>query len=65
MNQFSIPYISKIVANGLVSNWGEPHTSKTFVLSPIHKDLQIKIEELTNASIFIRVMVHDTVNLMA
>ena len=50
----------------------EPHTSKYFVSSTIHKKLQIKIGELMNASayviitsIFARVMVHDMVNLMA
>ena len=39
----------------------EPHTGRNFVLSTIHKKLRIKIEELTVASIFVRVMVHDTV----
>ena len=43
----------------------EPHNSETFVLSTIYKKLRIKIGELTNASIFVRVVVHDTVNLTA
>ena len=41
----------------------EPYTSETFVLMTIHKNLQIKIGEPTNASIFVCVMVHDKVNL--
>ena len=43
----------------------EPHTSETFVLSTIYKNLRIKFGELTNASIFVRVMVRDMINLMA
>ena len=39
----------------------EPHTSETLVLSTIHKKLRIKIGELTNASIFVRVIDHATV----
>ena len=38
----------------------EPHTSETLVLSTIHKKLRIKIGELTNASIFVRVIDHAT-----
>ena len=47
------------------SHWGEPHTGQNFMLSTIHKKIQIKIGELTTASIFARVMVHDTVKVTA
>ena len=43
----------------------EPHTGRNFVLSTIHKKLRIKIGELTVASIFVRVMVRDTVKVTA
>ena len=39
----------------------EPHTSETLVLSTIHKKLWIQIGELMNASIFVRVIDHATV----
>ena len=44
---------------------GKPHSSESFVLSTIHKKLEIKIRVLMNASIFVCVMVHDTVKLTA
>ena len=43
----------------------EPHTGRNFVLLTIHKKLQIKIRELTVASIFVRIMVHDMVKVTA
>ena len=42
------------------ANLSEPHTSETLVLSTIHKKLRIKIRELTNAPIFVRVIDHAT-----
>ena len=66
-------FLSRSLDSGLIGvSLSEPHTSKSFVSSTIHKKLWIKIGELTNApvcvittSIFARVMVHDTVKLTA
>ena len=54
-------YLSWIIGASL----SEPHTGRNFMLSTIHKKLRIKIGELTVASIFVRVMVRDTVKVTA
>ena len=59
---FNLPieYLHQLYSPDLIvigASLNEPHTSKSFVLSIIHKKLWRKIEELTNASIFVHVMV--------
>ena len=51
---FENTMLTRMYGQHLLINWGEPHASETFMLSTIHKNLWIKIGELTNASIFVR-----------
>ena len=60
-----------IYVNMIGVSWSKPYASESFVLSAIHKRLQIKIRELANAlacavitSTPACVMVHDMANLM-
>ena len=55
-------YYQELVIGASLS---EPHTGRNFVLLTIHKKYGIKIRELTTASIFVRVMVHDTMKVTA